>query len=73
MDVFEMVTIIVAMALGAGVVRAWLRRPAAAVADPRTDERIARLEERVRALETVVSDHGFDLKQQFRELEKSGR
>jgi hypothetical protein len=34
------------------------------------DARIAQLEERVKALEVVVSDHGYSLKQEFRTLER---
>ena len=39
-------------------------------AEERLREMQAELEERVRALEAVVTDHGFDLKREFRELER---
>lgn len=75
MDVFEMVTIIVIASIVGGLIKAKI---SADRRDPVTDNtqtaaqqaRIEKLEERVRALETVVSDHGYDLKRQFRELER---
>ncbi len=75
MDVFEMVTIIVIASIIGGLIKAKI---SADRRGPVTDStqtaaqqaRIDKLEERVRALETVVSDHGYDLKRQFRELER---
>jgi hypothetical protein len=38
--------------------------------DTGTLDQLRKLEDRVRALETVISDQGYDLKEKFRELEK---
>lgn len=74
MDVFEMVAIIVVVTTIGTVLRAWLRGR-----EPRTvdtgsaarDQRIQQLEQRVAALEAVVGDQSFELKQKFRELERA--
>ena len=66
-----MVVLIVLIAVtGTTVGRVLKARGAAGRGDAEKDARIARLEERVRALETVVTDHGFDLKRELRELER---
>lgn len=69
MNPFEMVVIIVTLSVIASMFSSWLkhRRPAASPAD---DERLARLEERVRVLERIVTDSGYDLRRQFRDLER---
>lgn len=69
MDGPEMVVLIVLIVMATGVARAWLRRPAPG--NPHLDARIAQLEDRVRALEAVVTDHGYEVKKQIRELERS--
>jgi predicted ArsR family transcriptional regulator len=71
MDVFTMVVLIVLIAMvGTTVGKLLQARAAAGRGAAEQDARIARLEERVRALETVVTDHGFDLKRELRELER---
>jgi hypothetical protein len=37
---------------------------------PADEARLARLEERVEVLERIVTDSGYDLRRQFRELER---
>ncbi|WP_428311680.1 hypothetical protein [Hydrocarboniphaga sp.] len=79
MNPFEMTTVIVIAALIAGVLRArYKHAPAAGAAGisnetrlhiDAQDRRIAQLEERIKALEAVVSEPQFHLKQQFRDLE----
>ena len=73
MNQFEMIAIIVFVAIAGGVIRTALRYRVAAPPqpDPQQDKRIAALEERVRALEAVVTDHGYDLKKQFKDLERT--
>ena len=70
MDVFEMVVIVVALSVFAGLARTWIKQPRWAPPDPQQEARFARLEERVKALEAVVTDHGFDLKRELRALER---
>ena len=73
MGVFEMVVTIVALSVTAGLINTWIKSrastaPAGMTADQQ--QRLARLEERVKLLESVVSDGSYDLKQKFKELEK---
>ena len=71
MDVFTMVVLIVLIAVaGTTIGKALKARGAAGKSAAEQDARIAKLEARVRALETVVTDHGFDLKRELRELER---
>lgn len=68
-----MVVIIVAVVALSRVLSHYLARresPDAAAALAARDQRIAELERRVAALEAVVSDQGYELKQQFRTLER---
>jgi len=78
MNPFEMVAIIVIAALIAGVLRARYKNPGRSDGTSggeahrllqAQDARIAKLEERIKALEAVVSEPQFHLKQQFRDLE----
>jgi hypothetical protein len=73
MDVFEMVVVIVAISVTAGLLRTWIKRPNAGAGGMTADEhaRLARLEERVKALESVVGDASYELKQKFKDLEKT--
>lgn len=74
MDVYEMVVIIVTVSVTAGLLRTWIKsRPAAGAAGMTVSEeqRLARLEERVKALESVVSDTSYELKQKFKDLERA--
>ena len=67
---------IVLMVVILGIARAFFRylgsRHASAPTGPDTGtvEQLRKLEDRVRALETVISDQGYQLKEKFRELEK---
>lgn len=69
MNPFEMVVVIVFLCIVASMFSDWLkhRRKGTAPAD---DARVARLEERVKVLERIVTDSGYDLHRQFRDLER---
>jgi hypothetical protein len=68
---YEMVALIVLVACAAGIARSWIKHRAhLPPADPAHDQRVAKLEERVRALEAIVTDQGYDLRKQFKDLEK---
>lgn len=69
MNPFEMVVIIVFLSIVCSMFTSWLkhRRKDKAPAD---DERLARLEERIRVLERIVTDSGYDVRRQFRDLER---
>lgn len=69
MNPFEMVVIIVFLSIVAGMFSNWLKHRNAG-RPPADDERIARLEERVRVLERIVTDSGYELRRQFRDLER---
>ena len=77
MDVYEMVVVIVAISVTAGLLRTWIKsRPAGGVGDPagmtaEQSARLGKLEERVKALESVVSDGSYELKQKFKDLERT--
>lgn len=76
MDVFEMVVLVVAISVTAGLLRTWIKsRPAndGGVAGMTGEQqaRLARLEERVKALESVVGDGSYELKQKFKDLERA--
>jgi hypothetical protein len=66
---FEMVVIIVFLSLIASVVSKWIkhRQPGPSRADA---ERLRRLEERVGVLERIVTDSGYEVRRQFRDLER---
>ena len=70
MSVFEMVVAIVAIPAIAGLVRANLKYRAHSTPSSGQDERLAKLEQRVRALEEVVGDTSYELKEKLRELER---
>ncbi|WP_370307447.1 hypothetical protein [Sinimarinibacterium flocculans] len=71
MDVFTMVVLIVLIvSVGTAAQKYIKTRGQSERRSSAQDARIAKLEERVRALETVVTDHGFDLKRELRELER---
>lgn len=64
-----MVVIIVFLSIMASMFSSWLKHRRKDVA-PADDARIERLEERVRVLERIVTDSGYDLRRQFRDLER---
>ncbi|NHA13847.1 hypothetical protein [Thioalkalivibrio sp. XN279] len=68
MHPFEMVVIIVFLALAAKVISQYMQHKRQA--PPRDDGRIEQLEERVRVLEQIVTDSGYELRRQFRDLER---
>jgi hypothetical protein len=68
-NVFEMIAFVVLMTSIASVVTSWLKHRSTAA--PADDARVARLEERVKVLETIVTDSGYDLRRQFRDLERN--
>ena len=77
MDVFEMVVLVVFISVTAGLLRTWIKsRPTGGVGGPAgmtpdQESRLARLEERIKALESVVSDGSYELKQKFKDLERA--
>jgi hypothetical protein len=66
---FEMVVIIVFLSIVASMFNAWLKHRRKDIG-PVNDTRLERLEERVRVLERIVTDSGYDLRRQFRDLER---
>lgn len=71
MNPYEMVAIIVVVGAIAGVARSYFSTRHQAAPDAGQQARIDALEQRVMALEAVVSDHGYSLRQEFRKLEES--
>lgn len=69
MNPFEMVVIIVFLGIIASMYSNRLKHKQQSVA-PGDDQRLARLEERVKVLERIVTDSGYDLRRQFRDLER---
>lgn len=70
MGIFEMVVAVVLIAAIASVVRSALKARNGAGPAQNQDSRLSTLEQRVRALEEVVGDSSYELKQKLRELEK---
>jgi hypothetical protein len=68
-NVFEMIAFVVLMTSIASVLTSWLKHRKTAA--PSEDGRVARLEERVNVLERIVTDSGYDLRRQFRDLERN--
>jgi len=75
MGPFEMVVLIVAISVGAGVYQTYLKTRANSRADEATQsdvtamrEEIARLKDRVRNLETIVTDKDRALAEEIRKL-----
>jgi hypothetical protein len=75
MSQYEMVVFIVAIAVGAGVVTTWMKTRAQARPGPEADAEMAelrgevsRLKERVRVLETIVTDKDRALSEEIRRL-----
>lgn len=69
MNPFEMVVIIVFLSVIASMYSSWLKHKRKDVS-PADDERLSRLEERVRVLERIVTDPGYEVRRQFRDLER---
>ncbi len=71
MNPFEMVVLIVALVvIGKFLQTAVEKRHQRPPADEKAEARLADLEERVRVLERIVTDSGYDLRRQFRDLER---
>lgn len=75
MDVFTMVVIIVALGIGSGIVTTYLKtraeQPVSAASEGELAsmrEEIKRLKERVRTLETIVTDKDRALSDEIRKL-----
>ena len=68
MNVFEMVIVIVFLVILSEMFAKWLKHKKKDA--PAEDGRIARLEERVRVLERIVTDSGYEVRRQFRDLER---
>lgn len=69
-----MVAFIVLVGVIGGVLRAFIRSRAGAGAAGMTSEqqaRLGKLEERVKALESVVGDSSYELKQKLKDLERA--
>ena len=69
MNPFEMVVVIVFLAIAGSMFSNWLKHRAKTSA-PADDRRLADLEERIRVLERIVTDSGYDVRRQFRDLER---
>lgn len=68
MNVFELIIVIVVFVTISGMFGQWLKYRNKAPAPD--DRRVEQLEERVRVLEQIVTDSGYDLRRQFRDLER---
>jgi hypothetical protein len=76
MDVFEMVVVIVALSVTAGLINNWIKTRATMTVGPAgmtpdQQQRLAKLEERVKLLESVVADSSYELKQKLKDLERA--
>ncbi len=74
MNVYTMVVIIVVVTTLGGVAHRYLKlrereRKSAARPDPGMEQRIARIEERIKVLEQIVTDSRYDLDRAFEDLE----
>jgi hypothetical protein len=67
-----MVVIIVFLGVIAGMYKSRMRHRSAQ-RNPADEARLARLEERIEVLERIVTDSGYDLRRQFRDLEREDR
>ena len=71
---FEFVIVIIVLSLVYKLVDGWMRsRTQVRAEDPARAallQRLDEVEERVRVLERIVTDERFDLKQQFKDLER---
>jgi len=74
MNPFEFVIAIIVLSFIYKLADGWMRnRTQTSVADParaQLHKRLDEVEERVRVLERIVTDERFDLKQQFKDLER---
>ncbi len=74
MNPFEMTVIIVALAILGGVIKHYLDSrgdiEASSEEHQRLLSRIDDMEERIRVLERIVTEENYDLKRQFRDLDK---
>ncbi len=74
MNPFEMTVIIVALAILGGVIKHYLDSrgdmDASSEERQRLLSRIDEMEERIRVLERIVTDENYELKRQFRNLDK---
>jgi hypothetical protein len=75
MHVFEMVAIIVVVSLIVGLIKHWLdvrsrdaEHRSGSVHDEQ-QKQIGELKERIKILETIVTDGNYELKKEFQELE----
>jgi len=75
MQVFEMVVIIVVASLIVGLIKHWLdvrtrdaEQRSGSVHDEQ-EKQFAELKERIKILETIVTDGNYELKKRFQELE----
>jgi hypothetical protein len=72
LGVFEMVAVIVIASLVAGLVREWIKAQQTPDVDLEPMEsridRLEALEERIRVLEAIVTDKGYDLKSEIDSL-----
>ena len=74
MNPFEMVVIIVALGILGGVFKNYFDSrgdmEASSVERKKMERRIHEMEERIQVLERIVTDENYDLKRQFRDLDK---
>jgi predicted ArsR family transcriptional regulator len=73
MEIFEFVIAIVAIVFGAGLVRHFITLQHERSGMGQDDAgRVADLEERVRVLEQIVTDQGYEVRKAFDDLEREG-
>ena len=74
MYMWEGIISIVAIAVGAGLIRRWLElryeRRDGDTTDGASSETLTNLEARVKVLERIVTDRGYELRGEFDELER---
>lgn len=73
MGPFEMIVIVVVATCAAGAFKSWLKHKSGAQGQwsAAQEQRIEKLEARVRELEAAVADPDAQLRDQFRDLERS--
>lgn len=69
MNVFEMIIVIVVVTSITSMATSWMKQRRKS-GPPADDRRLNELEERIRVLERIVTDSGYEVRRQFRDLER---